>query len=372
MRKLQLPLIWSTAGLLTAHASPDQDNPIEHLIILAHLKVLRRHRSLLLSVSPAMTVCSLAFFAPLAVNLSPKSPLPLSKHEPRHPSSATTTAQLSPPSQEDRASNHSRRSFITLATCTSAAVIAGAIDGPAPAILHSAEEMHTPLAAVITSARAASALNEVPPPSFELPPLPYDYDALQPKISEQIMRAHHDAHFATYVKNLNSAIPNLPEPQRPATDDALRTLLGNLPAISDEALRTKVRNNGGGYLNHKLFFSQMTPKPRPLQTATPLFEAVGKRFKSVEGMHDEFLSSAASLFGSGFTWLVRTDEGGLDILKTPNQDNPVMYGKKAVLACDCWEHAWYYQYGPTKKDYFEAWWSLIDWSTVNDAFLKAI
>lgn len=209
----------------------------------------------------------------------------------------------------------------------------------------------------------------VPTSSFSLPPLPYGYDALEPHISEKIMHFHHDMHFNTYVKNLNAALADLPNP--PTTDKALRTLLADLSVIPDSAIRTRVRNNGGGYLNHKQFFSQMTPSGRALRSDLAITKAIESKFGSIDEFKTKFLGAATTLFGSGFTWLVRTADGKLEIVQTPNQDNPVMNGVTPVLGCDCWEHAWYTQYGPKKADYLPEWWSVVDWVAVNDAFVNA-
>lgn len=206
---------------------------------------------------------------------------------------------------------------------------------------------------------------------FVLPGLGYAYDGLEPYISEKIMRAHHDAHFATYVKNLNAAVGELPARQKVSDDAGLRALLAKLDSVQEVGLRTRLRNNGGGYLNHEMFFAQMAPKPQALREDAPLMVAIRKRFGSMDKFRDEFLGSSAKLFGSGFTWLVTRGAEDVEIMQTANQDNPVMSKQVAVLACDCWEHSWYYQYGPTKKEYFAAWWNVIDWSVVNDTFVKA-
>lgn len=207
--------------------------------------------------------------------------------------------------------------------------------------------------------------------AFTLPPLPYAYDALEPHISSQIMHAHHDAHFATYVEKLNKAISQLPSSVSVSSDDQLVAVLGSLNSIKDDSLRTAVRNNGGGYLNHKLFFSQMAASSSQLPDDALLALAIRRKFGSFDDFKTEFLSKATGLFGSGFTWLVKERDGTVDIIQTPNQDNPAMQNLKPVLACDCWEHSWYYQYGPKKKDYLTSWWKVVNWSEVNDIFVKA-
>lgn len=206
---------------------------------------------------------------------------------------------------------------------------------------------------------------------FSLPPLPYSYDALEPHISSQIMHAHHDSHFATYVEKLNKAVNQLPSNVSVSSDQELVDLLKRLDSISDDSLKTAVRNNGGGYLNHKLFFSQMAPTPSQLPDSAPLALAIRRKFGSFDQFKTEFLSKAAALFGSGFTWLIKNKDGSVSIIQTPNQDNPAMQKLQPVLACDCWEHSWYYQYGPKKKDYLTSWWNVVDWSVVNDVFENA-
>lgn len=203
---------------------------------------------------------------------------------------------------------------------------------------------------------------------FSLPPLPYAYDGLEPRISERIMRAHHDGHFGTYVKNLNAAVADLPNKNKVMNDSSLKELMHNLDSISDAKLRTRIRNNGGGYLNHKLFFAEMSSKPQPLPDDSALANSIQKCFGSIDKLRDTFLAEATSLFGSGFTWLIRDSDGTLSIVRTPNQDNPVMNNQTPILACDCWEHAWYYQYGPAKKDYFPQWWASIDWPVVDHVY----
>lgn len=242
----------------------------------------------------------------------------------------------------------SRRAFLAL---SSTAALTALLPHPLSPL--------SPLAAALAATEAAP---------FELPPLPYAYEALEPHISAQIMRAHHDGHFAAYVEKLNLALAKLPGAP-PRTDGELVKLLATLDtAIGDKAVRTAVRNNGGGYINHKLFFSQMAGKPRALPADTALAQAIARKYGSFDAFQTEFLGKATTLFGSGFTWLVRTGRNDIDIVQTANQDNPVMSGMTPILGCDCWEHAWYYQYGPAKKQYLVAWWKVVDWPVVNDVF----
>ncbi|CAN8075036.1 unnamed protein product [Agarophyton chilense] len=202
---------------------------------------------------------------------------------------------------------------------------------------------------------------------FELPPLPYAYDALQPHISEQIMKAHHDAHFAGYVKKMNVAL-KLFDARLVRDDAALIKLMPDLDTVSDASLRTQIRNNGGGYLNHKQFFETMTPGGSSLSKSSALAKHIDVQFGSFGKFEKEFIDTAIGLFGSGFVWLV-LDGDRLRITKYANQDNPAMDGDVLpVLGCDCWEHAWYYQYGPKKAEYIPQWWNVVHWSRVSDIY----
>ena len=166
------------------------------------------------------------------------------------------------------------------------------------------------------------------------------------------MKYHHDAHFATYVNNLNSTISKLPNPSVIKDDSTLKSCLLNLSSSIPPEFQSRIQNYGGGYLNHKLFFSLLSPQPKPLPNSSSLSSAINDKFGSMDKFKEEFLNQAASLFGSGFTWLVIDQRGQLSIMKTPNQDNPVMMGLLPVIGCDCWEHAFYVDYGPKKNDYF--------------------
>lgn len=151
------------------------------------------------------------------------------------------------------------------------------------------------------------------------------------------------------------------------TDAQLRQLLARLEDVPSD-LRTKVRNSGGGYLNHKQFFSQLTPRGAALGSETRLMADIRAEFGAFEAFERRFLTEAKALFGSGFVWLVKDAKSGrLRLSKYVNQDNPAMdgVGNVALLGCDCWEHAWYYQYGPKKADYIDAWWRVVDWNSVS-------
>ena len=194
--------------------------------------------------------------------------------------------------------------------------------------------------------------------AHELPALPYAYDALEPHIDEQTMRIHHTKHHQTYVTKLNGALDG--HPGLAARDvDALIADLASVP----EAIRTAVRNNGGGHSNHTMFWQVMKPGGggRPPGAAAAAIDAA---FGSFDAFKERFAAAGAARFGSGWVWLI--DAGGaLAIESSPNQDSPVMEGRKAVLGLDVWEHAYYLKYQNRRPDYIAAWFETIDWDEVN-------
>ena len=194
--------------------------------------------------------------------------------------------------------------------------------------------------------------------AHELPALPYAYDALEPHIDEQTMRIHHTKHHQTYVTKLNGALDG--HPGLAARDvDALIADLASVP----EAIRTAVRNNGGGHSNHTMFWQVMKPGGggRPTGAAAAAIDAA---FGSFDDFKKRFAAAGAARFGSGWVWLI--DAGGaLAIESSPNQDSPVMEGRKAVLGLDVWEHAYYLKYQNRRPDYIAAWFETIDWDEVN-------
>jgi Fe-Mn family superoxide dismutase len=197
-----------------------------------------------------------------------------------------------------------------------------------------------------------------------LPPLPYDYNALEPHLDEQTMRIHHDKHHATYVTNLNAALEGRP-------DFAIKTLDGlisNLDSVP-EGVRTAVRNNGGGHHNHTLFWEIM----KPGGASTPqgvLNKAIQMAFGSFETFKEQFQKAGLGRFGSGWVWLVQDKGGKLSIESTANQDSPVMEGKHPVLGCDVWEHAYYLKYQNRRADYLGAWWNVVNWTVVGDRYFS--
>lgn len=197
---------------------------------------------------------------------------------------------------------------------------------------------------------------------FELPALPYAYDALEPVIDSETMKFHHDKHHQAYVSNLNKALEAAPE--LPFT--CAGSLLKNLNEVPEE-IRTAVRNNGGGHLNHTLFWESMRPGGSN-QPGGALAQAIRNAFGSFENMKEKFEAAGLARFGSGWVWLVLDEKGELKILSTPNQDNPLSDGKRPLLGNDVWEHAYYLRYQNRRADYLKAWWSLVNWDIVGERY----
>ncbi len=200
---------------------------------------------------------------------------------------------------------------------------------------------------------------------FTLPPLPYAYDALKPHIDERTMQIHHDKHHAGYVNNLNVALEPHPQLAAKSLDD----LLGNLSAVP-EAIRTAVRNNGGGHANHSLFWGIMMPGGAKAPDGR-LADAITKAFGGVDEMKAAFGTAALTRFGSGWAWLCVDASGKLTVESTPNQDTPVMEGRTPVLGCDVWEHAYYLHYQNRRADYVAAWWNVVNWTEVAKRYQAA-
>lgn len=196
--------------------------------------------------------------------------------------------------------------------------------------------------------------------AFELPPLPYDYDALEPHVDEATMRVHHDKHHAGYTNNLNAAIDGT-EYAGMSIEEILSKGADNLPA--------GVRNNGGGFYNHSLFWQAMSPNGGGAPSGE-LAGAIDAAFGSFDAFKEAFAKAAATRFGSGWAWLVYSN-GALEIYSTPNQDNPVMDGKVALLGLDVWEHAYYLKYQNRRPDYISAWWNVVNWDYVAELYAAA-
>jgi Fe-Mn family superoxide dismutase len=199
--------------------------------------------------------------------------------------------------------------------------------------------------------------------AHELPALPYAHDALEPFIDTMTMQIHHGKHHATYVSNLNAALDGYPELQKLSVDDLVR----NLASVPD-AIRTAVRNNGGGVANHSMFWQVMAPKAGG-EPSGPLADAIKTSFSSFETFKAGFKKAALGRFGSGWAWLVNTG-GKLTIESTPNQDSPTTEGKQVVLLLDVWEHAYYLKYQNRRADYLDAWWSVANWTEIAKRFVR--
>ena len=194
--------------------------------------------------------------------------------------------------------------------------------------------------------------------AHELAPLPYDFNALEPHVDEQTMRIHHGKHHATYVTNLNAALEKAPELQAKSAED----LIKNLAAVP-EAIRTAVRNNGGGHVNHTMFWRIMAPNAGGAPTGD-IAAIITNQLGGFDKFREEFKKAALSRFGSGWAWLVKAGQG-FAIESTANQDSPVMEGKKAIFGLDVWEHAYYLKYQNRRADYIDAWWNVVNWDEIN-------
>ncbi len=191
-----------------------------------------------------------------------------------------------------------------------------------------------------------------------LAPLPYDFAALEPHIDAQTMQIHHDKHHQAYVTNLNAALDKHPELHEKSLDDLVKGI-----ASVPEDIRTAVRNNGGGHWNHTLFWTVMAPSAGGAPTGA-VADAINAAFGSFDKFKEQFQAAGLGRFGSGWAWLI--DNGGkLEIASTPNQDNPLMDGKKAIFGVDVWEHAYYLKYQNRRADYLTAFWNVVNWDEVN-------
>jgi len=200
--------------------------------------------------------------------------------------------------------------------------------------------------------------------AYELPKLPYAFDALEPSIDARTMEIHHDRHHNGYVTNLNKALEGHPE----LAGKSVEALISDLSSVP-EAIRTAVRNNGGGHANHSLFWTIMGPG-KGGQPTGGLADAIKSAFSSFETFKEKFSTAAATRFGSGWAWLC-TNKGQLSVMSTPNQDSPLMEGKVPLLGLDVWEHAYYLKYQNRRPDYIGAWWNVIDWDAVAKRFAAA-
>lgn len=199
--------------------------------------------------------------------------------------------------------------------------------------------------------------------AFTLPPLPYATDALEPHVDKLTMEIHHGKHHQAYVTNLNKALESAPDLAGKSLDSLLA---GNLAAVPD-AIKTAVRNNGGGHWNHSLFWELMGPNKGGAPVGN-LAKAINSKYGTFEVFKEKFGAAAATRFGSGWAWAVKTSDGGVDIMSTPNQDNPLMEGKHAVLGLDVWEHAYYLKYQNRRPEYVTHWWNVVNWDKAEALF----
>ena len=196
---------------------------------------------------------------------------------------------------------------------------------------------------------------------FELPPLPYAYDALEPTIDAKTMEIHHGKHHKAYVDNLNAAIQGHPELEKKSIEQLMRDI-NSVP----QDIRQKVINNGGGHANHSMFWEIMAPNAGG-EPSGNVAEAIKSTFGSFDGFKGKIKEAALGRFGSGWAWLV-LDKGKLSIISTPNQDSPLMSGHTPILGVDVWEHAYYLRYQNKRADYVDAWWKVVNWPNVAKRF----
>ena len=200
--------------------------------------------------------------------------------------------------------------------------------------------------------------------AFEVPPLPYDYDALEPHIDEQTMRVHHDKHHQAYVDNANAALEGTPLQDKP-----VEQVLTNLETLPEDK-QAAVRNNAGGHVNHSLFWEIMGPGGGG-EPSGALAEAIAATFDSFEAFTQLVNDTGVKRFGSGWSWLVH-DGTGLAVYSTPNQDSPILNDDVPILGIDDWEHAYYLKYQNRRPDYLAAWWNVVNWDAVSERFDRAV
>ncbi len=202
--------------------------------------------------------------------------------------------------------------------------------------------------------------------AFQLPKLPYSYDALEPYIDARTMEIHHTKHHQTYTDKLNAALENYPD----LAAKSIEEILAHLNTVPQE-IRTPVRNHGGGYANHNLFWMIMGPVSAKASAGKPkgkLTEAIKQAFESFEKFREQFSQAATSVFGSGWAWLTVDADGQLKVVSTPNQDTPISQGMSPILGLDVWEHAYYLKYQNKRPDYIAAWWNVINWDQVSENY----
>jgi superoxide dismutase, Fe-Mn family len=202
--------------------------------------------------------------------------------------------------------------------------------------------------------------------AVKLPPLPYAYDALEPHIDKATMQFHHDKHHAAYVTNLNKALDKYPQLKGKSVEELVR----NLNSVPKD-IRITVRNNGGGHINHSMFWEIMKPNGGGQPTGK-IAEAIKQNFGSFENFKKQFNEAGTKQFGSGWAWLVRTKDGKLAVTSTANQDTPLMEGIYPIMGNDVWEHAYYLKYQNRRAEYLDAWWNVLNWDEINKRFATAV
>ena len=198
--------------------------------------------------------------------------------------------------------------------------------------------------------------------AFELPPLPYDYSALEPYIDTQTMQIHHDKHHQAYITNVNNALQGHDQLAAMSVDDLLR----NIKQVP-ESIRTAVQNNAGGHSNHSMFWNIMTPNGGGEPTGN-LASAIQQVFGSFDAFKTAFNDAGTKRFGSGWAWLVLDTNGKLQVISTANQDSPLMSGMYPVMGNDVWEHAYYLKYQNRRPDYLAAWWNVVNWDEITHRY----
>jgi Fe-Mn family superoxide dismutase len=202
--------------------------------------------------------------------------------------------------------------------------------------------------------------------AFTLPKLPYATDALEPFIDKMTMEIHHGKHHNAYVTNLNKALESAPE----LAGKSIEELLASNLAIVPEAIRTAVRNNGGGHANHSMFWTILAPASSAGAPSGKLADDINATFGSLDGLKEKFNAAATTRFGSGWAWLLKSN-GKLEVTSTANQDSPMMEGKSAVMGLDVWEHAYYLHYQNRRPDYIGAFWHIVNWKEVESRYLAS-
>jgi Fe-Mn family superoxide dismutase len=203
--------------------------------------------------------------------------------------------------------------------------------------------------------------------AYDLPPLPYEYNALEPTIDEETMHLHHEKHHNTYVTNLNNALEQHPD----ADPGSIEELLANINNVPED-IRRAVRNNGGGHSNHTMFWQIMGPNGGG-EPVGDLAGAIDQGFGSFDSFKEQWAAAAApgALFGSGWAWLIAAPDGSLTIETTQNQDSPLMEGKLPIIGLDVWEHAYYLKYQNRRPEYIDNWWNVVNWEEAERRYQAA-